>query len=375
MKRVLISHAVLTNGGDAAMNLALYDEMKSECDIKIACLRANQTTLLYPDYDITQDTEFYFPWNKARILRGLKLYAQAFEKSYASSDVIIAAPGGYLNNYYGCYSHLKRLQTLSSRKKKTGIYSHSIGPLSRKEMAAMRALSDRLEFLFVRDKQSYALLTRRLGIDQKKVSLTNDCAFLISRKPVRSSSTYGLVGISVRDWSFDGNHIIKFRESIVEICQHLNSLGLKIEFLSTCQGVPGYIDDSAAALQIQKTLNSLGVPVIVDTHHHSPNDLMEKMSSYDFFIGTRMHSCILSMISGTPALNISYEFKSKELYNYLNLGDYIFEYGADKEVAIKRLKLFISRLDKIRTFLLDRIPVEREIALQHKQEMMNRICP
>ena len=372
MKSVLISHAVLSNGGDAAMNLALYDEIKPVYGVKIACLRAHQTKSLFADYEIVQDTKFDFPWNKAKILRSFRLYAQAFERSYRSSDVIIAAPGGFLNNYYGCYAHLKRLQTLS-RKKKTGVYSHSIGPLSRKEKAMMRSLSERLDFLYVRDKKSYELLTKSLRIDPKKVTLTNDCAFLIPAKPQKSIAKSGVVGISVRDWHFDGKSIIKFRKSIIEVCQHLHAHGFQVEFISTCQGVPGYIDDSSAARQIQESLNTQGVPVIVDTSHHTPSALMEKMSAYDFFIGTRMHSCILSMISGTPALNISYEFKSKELYDYLGLGDYVINYGCEPEEAIQKLQLFMLKRDEIVRTIADRIPLERERAIGFKDDMLNRI--
>lgn len=50
---------------------------------------------------------------------------------------------------------------------------------------------------------------------------------------------------------------------------------------------------------------------------------MMRLQDFDLCIGTRMHMCILSLISGTPVLPIAYEFKTQELFGEIGLKEWV----------------------------------------------------
>ena len=52
-------------------------------------------------------------------------------------------------------------------------------------------------------------------------------------------------------------------------------------------------------------------------------NLAEALAQCDAVIGTRMHACILALLSGRPTINIAYEFKSQELFSEFGLKDYV----------------------------------------------------
>jgi len=63
--------------------------------------------------------------------------------------------------------------------------------------------------------------------------------------------------------------------------------------------------------------------VQVDGLFHSPAAFVEAMGSYDLSIATRMHAAILALTAGTPVVPVAYEFKSRELFDRLGLGEFV----------------------------------------------------
>jgi colanic acid/amylovoran biosynthesis protein len=91
-----------------------------------------------------------------------------------------------------------------------------------------------------------------------------------------------------------------------------------VTFLSTCQGVADYHDDSRLASAIAATLpDDVRCRVTVDSTFHTPSELMEYLREFDWVVATRMHLAIMALGVGVPVLPIAYEFKSIELFRGL----------------------------------------------------------
>ena len=77
----------------------------------------------------------------------------------------------------------------------------------------------------------------------------------------------------------------------------------------------------------------------IDSEFNSYFDLVKKLNTkYCFVIGTRLHMCILSLINGTPAFNISYEVKGKECYEYLGYNSYSADFNEDISIALSKFE-------------------------------------
>ena len=95
--------------------------------------------------------------------------------------------------------------------------------------------------------------------------------------------------------------------------------GYQVLALSTCTGIDSYNkDDRMVALNLRNLVNDPSrYHVVMD----ELNDLeMGKLlSACDLTVGTRLHSAIISMNFGTPAIAINYEHKSAGIMQQLGM--------------------------------------------------------
>jgi colanic acid/amylovoran biosynthesis protein len=95
--------------------------------------------------------------------------------------------------------------------------------------------------------------------------------------------------------------------------------GYQVLALSTCTGIDSYNkDDRMVALNLRQHINDASrYHVVMD----ELNDLeMGKLlSACDLTVGTRLHSAIISMNFGTPAIAINYEHKSAGIMQQLGM--------------------------------------------------------
>jgi colanic acid/amylovoran biosynthesis protein len=95
-----------------------------------------------------------------------------------------------------------------------------------------------------------------------------------------------------------------------------------VTFLSTCQGAPGYHDDSQIAAAISAGLpDDVRSRVHVDGSFHTPGELIKLLRGFDYVVSTRMHLAILALGVGTPVMPIAYEFKTTELCRRLGYAE------------------------------------------------------
>lgn len=358
-QKVLITHAVPVNNGDAALVLALYESLKAKgFDVTIATYYYRIVKQKYPNLPIIRELGDYFFLRKLPFLKPIFQRLNFwFNSRYRNNDIFIAAPGGYINSYYFLDHALNPLKLAKNDGKRTAIYAQSIGPFSQSDQEIFMKAAEYIDLLLVRDTYSSDLLERI--VYQGKFLLTKDAAFLLETGSAKAKATKK-AAISVREWSFDSRDMAHYLDMMVALTIEVLSDGYEVTFLSTCQGVPGYKDDSMIAGVVRDKLKEKGYDSSVDKNYYRLDQLRDKLATYDMVIGTRLHMCILSWLAGTPALNISYEVKGRECYKYLGIPEYSLDFNEDIGQSIKSFKAFSNDLDNVRSKTLDRVSLIHE---------------
>lgn len=244
-----------------------------------------------------------------------------------------------MNSFYGFSHKLAVFRLAKKMGKKTAIYAQSFGPLDGKGEVDLKNASEYVDVLMARDNRSMETL-EELGLNKLAIR-SNDAAFLLPANSAQHQS--GKVAFSVRDWKFDARNQAKYEALVIAMVEELAQKGFTITFLSTCQGIEGYVNDSATAGRICKNMSEdIRAKVEVDASYYSLDQLRKKLSEFELVVGTRLHMCILSLMSGVPAFNISYEFKGKELYDYIGWSEWSVDYNEKAETARARLSDFID---------------------------------
>lgn len=364
---VLIFNAVPTNNGDAALVFSLYDVfVKKGYNTKIAAMHYDLIKGIYKDKRIVQEIGDASIWKKFRYYGLIKKYSPLFffwfSKDFRKSDLLVASPGGYINSYYGFTKVSLTFMIAKLFGKKTAIYSQSIGPLNKKGEYRMKQLARYVDLILARDVFSEDVL-KKVGISSERYKLTEDAAFLLEYDNSESSVSSKVAAISVRGWKHDGRDNVHFQNMIAEFVKILVDQGYSIEFISTCQGLEGYVDDSKVAQTIYNKLDSkYQEKVVVNDKYYNLDDFRLYIRQFNMVIGTRLHMCILSLIAGIPAFNISYEIKGKEVYKYCGLSKYSIDFNEDIRHGIDSLNKFIKDKEVIRNNLSTIIPQRNQKA-------------
>lgn len=348
---ILIINAVPTNNGDAALLFSLYDKLnKLNINITIATQQYSNVKKIYPEINFIKDISDYKYIHRYKLISFLaSLFLFLLNPAYRKSDIIIGAPGGYLNSFYRLNNKLIIYRIAKIFKKRTIIYSQSVGPFKSNKIPQIVKFLNNIDYIFVRDEQSNKNLIK-IGYSGRIVKSV-DAAFLMTPfkknniKIIRNKK----VAISVREWTKDASNISIYLNLIKSIILFLEKRGYEVTFLSTCQGLADYVDDSIIAENIYKLLpNQVKGRCYLDNHFYNLNKFRERLNDFDFIIGTRLHMCILSMLNDIPAFNIIYEFKSKELYKYMGLIDTQINYNSATSEALVKIENFLKNLPSIK---------------------------
>jgi colanic acid/amylovoran biosynthesis protein len=409
--KVVITNTAMSNGGDAAICLAIVDMVHrvlgSDTKITLVDPLADVARRYYPEFEILQaahfvpSRKFKGRWRKVGRLidklrpwrmRGANLLKAALGPSlsdwllgplelkavraYREADLVISTGGTYLVDHYDISPRLFELQLALYADKRPIFYVQSLGPFARPGLAeSVRLYFDQAPSIMLRDEKSRGYL-QNLGIDKKKLHVLADCVFGLApeqtlRAAMTAETAVRRVAISVRPWSFPGRDreasMNDYMDGVTRLAQWLyKTYDCEILFVSTCQGIPQYLDDSAVADDIAKRLSGI-VPadkLHVDRAFHDPRDLQKILAAMDLVVATRMHMAILSLCAGVPVLPIAYEFKTTELFTRLGTGKWVAQIQDVKgESLIEMARDFLRELPAIRQSLFEGVERERELAL------------
>ncbi len=349
--RFLITNCVPLNGGDEALLRAAIESLSHRfpgSSFTVLCKNLALCRQHLPDLDIASDLEFCeTPHERAAVLQ-----------RYHSADIVLSAPGGFFHDHYAIDARLDGLETALNLGKPVILFGQSIGPFWKPEsITRIRDVFNRVDRICVRDEISINHL-RSCGVDESRFTLTADVAFLwrdlAPQLFTHKSGLISNIGLCSRAWPLkDQTSISHTVRKTAALCEHLlQDRSRSVTLISTCQGIPGYWDDSKLSREVLASLpRELSDRCRVDDIRRSPRKLIRALGSLDAFIGMRLHGCLLAMLGGTPAMGLAYEPKTPEIFGQMGLADYQLPFTTATSDWIAAADKFLASAKSIRDAL------------------------
>ncbi|MEY2410547.1 MAG: colanic acid/amylovoran biosynthesis protein [Verrucomicrobiota bacterium] len=399
--RVVITNAVTSNGGDAAILLGMMKLLRtalgSETQFVIFDSQPDLAKRHYPELEFRElwrarairlagrrARKLRRAFHLARIRVAAKLQIHGAKRlaavmltheekialeDFSAADLVVSTGGTYLVEHYSLKSRLFEFELALALRKPLVLFTQSLGPFRKPEnRRALANVLRRAAGVLVRDEASRNHLAS-LDVPPEKIRLAADAAFALETGPPSfpTPAPFLRVAISVRNWSHfkeadrDAG-MNRFTEAMTALTSHLvQQHGARVTFISTCQGIPEYaFDDSQIADVIAGALpDAVRERVRVDAGFHRPEELIQRLQEFDMVVATRMHLAILSLLAGTPVLPVSYEFKTTELFGRLGMARWVQDIETiDPLGLIATADQFVGELPALRGAV--RSAVERE---------------
>jgi len=253
-------------------------------------------------------------------------------------------------------------------------FPQTFGPYNRRISRLMAGyLLRHSSVIMARDKESQRLASKLIG-PKKKVLLCPDVAF--SLEPLKPDKILldppieynpGLpkmvLGINVNGLMYNGGYtrdnmfglkmdykdmLSKLFEALLK--EHENEIWL---FPHT-YAPPGNVEsDNEACIKVKDSISPQAkARVRVVTGDYDCHELKWLIGQCDFFIGSRMHSCIAALSQGVPCVGIAYSQKFRGVFETVGMGDWVVdgrEVGTDE--AVNRVIELYQKRNEIRETL------------------------
>lgn len=268
---------------------------------------------------------------------------------YRSFDLIIQVGGSNLVDIYGPTQFDSGLLAILSGKPLI-LIGHSLGPFNdAKSRFLAKVLLESSAGIMVREPLSAEVL-RNCQINPKNLQLGGDTAWLLQNATMTTYPRQKKVIFTVRKLApFEqrvGLTQDRYNQAIAKLADKLIQHGCSVEFLSTCTGIDNYRnDDRMLALSI-RDLCKMKAVIAVEMAELNDLELMQRFSEAKLVIATRLHSAILAMNSGTPALALAYEHKTTGIMQALNLANWCFAVSAVCNSQLEEQALSILELEQ-----------------------------
>ena len=417
--KVIITNTVLLNGGDAAILTAIMRQVRGvfgdEVEIVVADTQPDLARRYYPDLEIIAPlyVHAFPPRREVRFqkLHGVmrfarwysslpRLYSAAFAigrgrveaarlastrsewetlRHYAEADVIISTGGTYLVENYWLAPRIFDFRIALLMGKPLVLYTQSMGPFETRHVRrCLKSIFRNAALVLLRDDESLRHVHDLCDPAEVNARTAADAVFSMADPAVlsRSRSTQlpkrGFkIAVSVRRWPFfettsEEEGMEAYISAVAAATEDLiRRHDASVTFVSTCQGVPGYAyDDSLVARRIADRLpQDVRSSVVIDSEFHRPEELIEMLGDFDLVVATRMHMAILGLAAGIPVLPISYEFKTRALFDRLGMSSYVCDIeDISGDLLLGALDGFIEKLPAFRDELFRKVEEERRRA-------------
>jgi colanic acid/amylovoran biosynthesis protein len=264
----------------------------------------------------------------------LALQPETFRQQLAALmkfDAVIQVGGSFFVDLYGAGQYEYPFAALLARRP-VYLAGHSLGPFGGSMSRRLaRMLLGRAHDVALREPVSRELLERdRLPLG--RVTAGADTAWAVPpsvnmRKPLpwlgQRADARPLIAITMRELApFDqrlGTTQAIYEAAFAKLVTGLINAGYDVVAASTCTGIGSYArDDRMNALRVAALVRQAQrFHVVMDELDDVA--LGELFSACDLLIGTRLHSAIIAMNFGTPALALNYEHKSEGVMRQLGL--------------------------------------------------------
>lgn len=134
------------------------------------------------------------------------------------------------------------------------------------------------------------------------------------------------VGVVVMDWTWarevePGRALNTYIYRLMDVVEQMTHSGYHVTLFGHSRVPEQGQDDLAVAKCLAAALRERSVVAEVATDAREPELLMQAFDKLDLVIGTRLHSCILALTVGTPAIALAYQPKAVGTYAMLGLSD------------------------------------------------------
>lgn len=250
-------------------------------------------------------------------------------------------------------------------------FPQTYGPYSRKVARALaRFLLRRSSVVVARDKASRKVAQDLLG-SRAEVMLSPDVAFSLTpalpdpiaidggERPA-SSAPAGLVGINVNGLMFNGGYTgrnmfglsmdySRFLPELVEavLAETKHDVWL-VPHTFEPSGNPE--SDPEACARVRDVLPAaLRERVHLVTSEYDERRIKGVIGRCDFFVGSRMHSCIAALSQGIPCVGVAYSMKFQGVFESVGVGDWVVDgRTTTNEAAIRRILELYRQRDAVR---------------------------
>ncbi|MEL6109531.1 MAG: polysaccharide pyruvyl transferase family protein [Planctomycetota bacterium] len=353
--RVLILNCVVQNGGDAAILYAVLGQVRrafgDDTEITAFDMNPAEANRLYSKVGTFLSEPFSSNPGRTGVRRRASLAGMVMSTLVRSSplggiinrvlparngsvqalldaDAIVATGGTYLVDHYDLKQRIFSFFLARLTGKPTYLFTQSMGPFQKKYIRRYLPIALRnVKHVFLRDERSLGYL--RNIMPRVSATVCHDVVFDLAHPSKRETASPPVVLVSVREWSRFGDRSedegreLYFSSIANAVTKLIRERGVRVRFVSTCQGLESYrFDDSAVASQILDRIPEDCRSVAeVDSDFHRPDELVDLLSTASFVISTRMHMAILSMNHELPVFAVAYEFKTEELFANLGIGE------------------------------------------------------
>jgi len=247
-----------------------------------------------------------------------------------AADVVVLAGGGYLfsgsRKIHASLIHCVAVTWIAlATRKPVVMMPQSIGPLKgRFDRWIVKKALARVRPIVVREQTTFAEVTELLHPTDMRVC--PDVAFYGWSVPVavapRPAGRHR-VGIVVMDWTWArgaGQHgLDRYCRELATLCTDLTGADVEVVLLGGSKLPELGQDDMIVARQIADLANVEAgkTPALLEVS--DPESFRSLLSTLDLVVGTRLHSCLLALAVGVPAIGLGYQPKTRGTYALLGL--------------------------------------------------------
>ena len=312
-----------------------------------------------------------------------------FAQSLKKYDAIIQVGGSNYVDLYGL-THFEYPLCALMANKPIYMVGHSVGPFQNADFNQLaNYVFARTNALILRETVSRDLMDAS-GIDTSKVEQGVDTAWLVDRRDDTFVANYAVqhwlevigrqktIAVTLRVLEpFDkrlGTTQQAYEQAFAEMVNRVIDDGYQVIVLSTCTSIDRYNrDDRMVALSMaQHIKRPEQMHIVMD----ELNDLeMGKiLAECELTIGTRLHSAIISMNFGTPAIAINYEHKSAGIMQQLGMPEMAIDIRQLLDGSLQGVVAdVLGQLPAINARLIQAVNAERENGLRMVESVLARV--
>jgi len=311
-----------------------------------------------------------------------------FVRLLAGYDAIIQVGGSFFVDLYGVPQFEHALCTFMA-KKPLYMIGHSVGPFQDAQFNQLaNYVFGHCDALILRERVSLELMEHS-QITTAKVEQGVDTAWLVDHDEtfvpnyavahwLDMAAKEKTVAITLRELApFDkrlGTTQKAYEKAFAGVVNRIIDAGYQVLALSTCTGIDSYNkDDRMVALNLREHVSDPSrYHVVMD----ELNDLeMGKIfAACDLTVGTRLHSAIISMNFGTPAIAINYEHKSAGIMQQLGMSEMAIDIRHLLDGSLEAMVAdTLGQLPALEQRLSDAVTHERQHGMEMVESVLKRV--